>query len=112
MGLFKLFKKLSGVLNANPAILLLLAEIFIPGAEFILYETTLFSLFAPYSHLYDVSENVLDFFISIFSAYPSKHFSGISFKNLDTGLQLVEPNIVLCLLHVKYKNCSALVSPT
>ena len=38
--------------------------------------------------------------------------SSINSINLDILLHDVEPNIVLCLLHVKYKNCSALVSPT
>nr|DAP30332.1 MAG TPA: hypothetical protein [Bacteriophage sp.] len=43
---------------------------------------------------------------------PSSISGGISSINLDILLHDVEPNIVLCLLHVKYKNCSALVSPT
>ena len=46
------------------------------------------------------------------SSYPSSNSGGISFKNLETGLQLVEPNTVLCLLNVKNKYCLALVIPT
>ena len=69
----------------------------------------------PYVQLYFESTKIL-LLLSCFSpkasSYPSNKSLGISLKNLDTWLQLVEPNIVRCLLHVKNKCSFALVIPT
>ena len=46
------------------------------------------------------------------SSYPSNKSAGISCKNLDGGLCVVEPKVVRCLLFVKNRFSFALVTPT
>ena len=64
----------------------------------------------PYSQSYVISFSSWPF--CFIASFPSNIFSGISSINLDILLHEVEPNIVLCFAHVKYKNSSALVNPT
>ena len=64
----------------------------------------------PYSQSYTVS--FCSYVFLLVSSYPSTKSFGISSKNLETLLQDVEPNIVLCLAYVKYKYSFALVNPT
>ena len=100
--LFNEFKKLSAVLNWYDGSF---GEYLSPNA-FVCYFFTV-----PYSHSYVGSFGSYCFSFLMFLS-PFSISGGISSINLDILLHDVEPNIVLCLLHVKYKNCSALVSPT
>ena len=103
--LVRLFRKLSAVLNINPLLFELLLAAATDGSCLSILYVFIFPLsLLPYVQLYFESPNAL--------SYPSNKSLGISLKNLDTWLQLVDPNIVRCLLHVKNKYSFALVIPT
>jgi len=113
--LVRLFRKLSAVLNINPLLFELLLAAATDGSCLSILYVFIFPLsLLPYVQLYFESPNTL--LLSCFSpnalSYPSNKSLGISLKNLDTWLQLVDPNIVRCLLHVKNKYSFALVIPT
>ena len=73
------------------------------------YVYLLFSPLSPNEFL--LLKDSFELYPRTLSAPSSKSF-GISFINLEIKLQLVEPNIVRCLLHVKNKSFLALVIPT